>query len=767
MIRILSAMSAWLRRERGAPGTTTDRWLLTLLAVAWLAFSAPLLFGDRTLLVRDVFTTHLTAKYFGAQALAVGEIPAFDTMRALGQPFAGNPNSLAFYPGNFLYLVLPFWIAFNAHYVLHWLLAFVGFRLLGKELGQSPLAASFAAMTFAASGYVLTLLTFYNLLAVVAWLPFVLWGLARGGRRGLLWGGLACGMMLLSGEPLTAALGIPPMVLVATERHGLKRGLLACLAVGGLGLAVALPQLVAVVRVFGFTFRGAHGVTPIEASSHSLPLARWLELLLPLPWGWPSNLERFAFWSKVTPTTPYIYSLHCGIVALVAATAAVRRMRWTWLAVAGLVLGWAGGLSGDWVLTLTGGLFRFPQKLILWTTVALALLAGWGFDRLFPAAGAPAKARGIRVLAGLFGAVTLLLWIAREAVRDLFIGRLGARDPAAAATQQTQWMLAALLSALLLWVASSAVRKRRPALFVIAQGAALLQLTPLLTTARLSTFAPPAPWIEKLGGERDVAAVWHLVPAWDEDEKDRPVLSETQGWSDARLDLDPATGALHGLAYPVTSDLEGIYSPLSTLLNRNLASHGWPMRVRWLRRLGTDWLVRREGEPESPPLPLIASETRLGVASELYRVPGSAPAVRWPRELVVADSPIAALALDLASAAAGLDALSVGIASRPVAHVAGASLELLSRRFDRLRFAVDGGGGLAIVERAYFPIVEARLENGERLPTQPADLVLLGIEIPPGRHVVTVETSMRPEAIAAAIALLTALILGFLGWRSP
>ena len=62
--------------------------------------------------------------------------------------------------------------------------------------------------------------------------------------------------------------------------------------------------------------------------------------------------------------------------------ASARRWRWALLVGASLLLAYLGGLSGELVLKLTGGLFRYPQKLLLWTTVGAALLAGWGFDRL-------------------------------------------------------------------------------------------------------------------------------------------------------------------------------------------------------------------------------------------------------------------------------------------------------------------------------------------------------------------------------------------------
>lgn len=745
-----------------------ERLLLAALAAVWLLFALPLLSGERTLLLRDVFTTHLPQKAYGAAALAHGSIPAFHPAWAGGQPFAGNPNFLAFYPGNLLYLVLPFWSAFNAHYVLHWLLAFVGFRKFAREVGQSPLAATFAALTYAASGYVLSCLTFYNLIAVAAWLPFVLWGLARGGRRGTLWGGLACGGMLLAGEPVTAALAVALMALIAVERRGFLRGLGATFAVGGLGLAVALPQVVATARTFAFTYRGAHGLEAGQAANHALHPLRLLELVLPLPWGWPAELGRFGYWSEVTPLTPYIYSLHFGVVALALALYGVRfHRRWAALVGASLLLGIAGGLSGELLLALSGGLFRYPQKLLIWTTIGAALLAGWGLDRRLATGGVPGERQravgGLGLGAGVAALAAIVLIVLRRPVQELFRERLGARHELVAATQQAQWLLACLAAAALLAAAAWALRRRRGEVLIALQAIALLQLLPTVATDRVEAHAPAAPWVERLGGERSVALASNAFPPWSERTPARPFETVAAGWRDARLDLEPASGALHGLAYPVAPDLDGIYSPLQALLNDNLARFDWPARLRWLRLLGAGWLVRLDDGRPAPPLELVAWEHRAGVRSELYRIPDPAPFAFWPREVLAVASPIAALGATTNLA----DPLAVAFASRAVEHHAGASVELLAAEDDRLRLVVEGQGGLLVVQRCYFPLVEARLADGRRLATQPVDLVLLGVEVPAGRHEIQIGSSSRPEAIAGGLSLLTLFVAAFAGWRWP
>ncbi|HEX5759492.1 MAG TPA: hypothetical protein VF121_09885, partial [Thermoanaerobaculia bacterium] len=203
-------------RAAGAVGGGRERAALALVAALalglWLWIALPLALGRRTLCYRDVFATHLPLKAFGAAELRAGRVPAFNPTWGLGQPFRGNPNALPFYPGNALYLALPFWSAFNLHYALHWLLAALGMRALARALGQGPGAALVAAITYAGSGWVMSGLSFYNLLAVSAWWPFALWGAVRGGRRGVALGGAACGMALLGGEPVTAALGAVPLL---------------------------------------------------------------------------------------------------------------------------------------------------------------------------------------------------------------------------------------------------------------------------------------------------------------------------------------------------------------------------------------------------------------------------------------------------------------------------------------------------------------------------------------------------------------------------
>ncbi len=726
--------------------------LLLVLAV-WCAVAAPLAFGERTLVLRDVLTTHLPYKWFGAEALARGEIPAFNPTWALGQPFRGNPNALPFYPGNLLYLVLPFWSAFGLHYMLHWLLAFLGMRRLAAGLGQSLEAALLAGLAYAGSGLMVSMLTFYNLLTVGAWAPWVLAGLVRGGRRGIAGGGLACGMMLLGGEPISAALVAVAMLVAASEGRSLRAGLGSCLAVGGIGLAIALPQLVATARVLPFTYRAAHGIEQSLVAVQALHPLRLLELVLPLPWGWPGDLGRFGYWSTiVTPHVPYIYSLHVGVIAAALALAAVgQRRRWALLAGGALLLAWAGGLSGQVTATLTAGLFRYPQKLLLLFTLAAALLAGWGLER---ALAAPRAARRLAVAGGAGLALALGLWFAQGRFAELLRVML-AKDGNAvlARTQAGSWTLGLAVAGAALAAAAWAVWRARPAGLVVLQLVALLQFSPALPTDAVAHYAQPSPFAARLEPPRSLLHLPMLEPRWEPWPDYRlgtagMVGAARAGW----LSVEPPFGVPFGISYPLAPDLEGMSSPLNVFLSRNLTAASWAVRAGWLRRLAVGWMVRG-GAGETEGCDRVESAEHWGTTVSLYRVRDPLPAARWPERLVVAASPVEAYARTVVGP---LDERT-GLASRAVEHHAGARVELVEWRAGRIVVDVAGEGGLLVLARAYQPLWRARLASGERLATQPADLALLGVEVPAGRQRVVLDVAAWPEALAGGIALAVAL----------
>ncbi|MFZ2492761.1 MAG: hypothetical protein WA208_14870, partial [Thermoanaerobaculia bacterium] len=148
---------------------------------------------------RDNFSTHYPVKAISAEAFRAGEIPWWNFHDSGGQPLAGNPNTLTFYPDNVLLLFLPAHVAFNLHFLLHLAGGFFAMRGLARARGASPQVAATAASIYALSGAVISATAFYNLVTTVALLPLALLGVERRSVRTV---GAAIGLMLLAAEPV-------------------------------------------------------------------------------------------------------------------------------------------------------------------------------------------------------------------------------------------------------------------------------------------------------------------------------------------------------------------------------------------------------------------------------------------------------------------------------------------------------------------------------------------------------------------------------------
>ncbi|HEV7516797.1 MAG TPA: hypothetical protein VGR07_10890 [Thermoanaerobaculia bacterium] len=394
-----------------------------LLLLAWIAL--PLARGSETLFLRDTWNAHLPMKWAEAEALHRGTIPLIDPWRAGGQPLAGNPNAVPFYPDNVLYLIAsPIW-ALNAHFWLHLLLAPFAFAWMARSFGLRREAAWAGAVCYTLSGFFLSHLSFYNLIAGATLAPaFVAACLALDVRErqrstlpavALLWG-----LLLLGGDPLMAllALLLAAFALALRLRRpagetvpaGVSRPavLVPGLAALAAGTLLAAPQIVEFVRILPLSFRGHWGYTSAVATVASWDPRQAAEWLLPFLFGRPDLLGPGSFWGArfFTDVPPYYLSLHPGLLSLALIAAAGRpRWRdgggplpptataalWAWGGIAGGLFFALGRFNplGSWLFSLPGGSsLRYPVKLWLPVAAGAALLCGLGFERLLAAPGA-------------------------------------------------------------------------------------------------------------------------------------------------------------------------------------------------------------------------------------------------------------------------------------------------------------------------------------------------------------------------------------------
>ncbi|MFN2632104.1 MAG: hypothetical protein ABR610_01625, partial [Thermoanaerobaculia bacterium] len=410
------------------------RTVSTALGVA-LLFALPLLpeiLGSRVLVFRDAQVTHWPWRRVAMASLDAGRVPFVNTAASGGEPLLANPNAVLLYPTVLLERAVSPAAAFNLHYLLHVLWAFLGARLLASRLGISPGAALFSGAAYAFSGMMLSYgSAFFNSSASASWLPWcaaAALGVTRAESASVLVRaaaatGLAFGLQLLAGEPAISLLtGIFTAFAALLDLAGGPSGrraprFLAAALAGAGALLVAVPFAAALLlplrAIFPLTYRGQHLYSQTAfGAAPFLPL-RAVEWLFPRFGGDPSTIGSGTSWIHATQEQDlvYIWCVTFGVLPLLAVAAAgLRRDFWrrptvalaaaaatTWLFSLGLALPFYRVLFSIGFLRR----LRYPIKFYLLTSICVALLAGFAADRF-------RQARARRGAAGLFAGLLLV-----------------------------------------------------------------------------------------------------------------------------------------------------------------------------------------------------------------------------------------------------------------------------------------------------------------------------------------------------------------------
>ena len=770
-----------------------------LLLLAWVAL--PLARGTETLYLRDVLNTHFPMKQAQAEALRAGYFPLLDPYRAGGQPLAGTPNAVPFYPTNLLYLVGSAFWALNAHFWLHLLLAPLAFFWMARSWGLARGPAWAGSVCYTVSGFFLSHMSFYNLIAAAALAPALVAAcldFAHGRRRAvtpviiaLLWA-----LLLLGGDPLMAALAglLAGMALLLTwgaawRRRGARPGW------GPVGLAaaafvtgtlLALPQIVEFLRILPLSFRGYWGYTQEVATVASLDPRQIVEWLIPFAYGRPDLMGPGAFWGTrfYTDTPPYFLSLYPGLLtfALVAAAGRPRRTavpwaaRWAWgAALCGLFvsLGRFNPLV-SWVFGLQGSL-RYPVK--FWLPVALggSLLCGLGFDRLVRQGHAGAWRRCAWVLAGLallLGAAWVFLSWSPGPAHDL-LRRLIPKSFKEPFVANERLRLAGLsvLSLLLVGVLAVLARfaRRRPvgggALLLAAHALVqILVLRPLYPTDALAPYRVPPPalaWVP--AGVRVVNPDFNYLFG-PSSLKQGNFPSPRAEWMERRAfyELYPFTGPLWRRRYDLNVSAEGLDSFLTRMAQGSVKGADNEKRLRFLAAWGVGRLIMNHPlQPQPERARLLTALPSFGRRLYIYEVAGRAPEAFLARRVFPAPYLNAAYTwLGDPSFDPQADAVLPG--KGPPVQRGGGTARIEKEGPESVEVEVEAGpgGSVLVVQRAYM-LYKARLD-GRPVPVLTANLHRLGVEVPAGRHHVSfwIDRSSLARsfyAVALGLALLPAL----------
>lgn len=414
-------MNGLVARLRSPRAAVTALLLLPLLVYG--RFIA----GDE-LYNADVFLAYRPTHEWLADGLRRGRVPLWTDAILGGFPIAFSEYGW-FSPLNWAPL-----FAFGGHagyyaaVALYVGLAGLSSQLLARDIGSSRTAALLAGLVYGQSLFVVGGAPLLNQGAAYWSLPAGLL-LVRRAFRGERWAppmaGVLIALTLLGSHPQLAIVALVPPALYAVwsgVRRGPRTPLLGLATAAALGAAIAtlrylptLPLVAASERAGGLTL-GASAIGSVPP--HAL-LAGLLAPSLQVP-------------RYLTPQ----WSIYVGVLPLALALGArgVARRWLMLLALAGSVIAFGDLTPIFWLLQQTPLLtyFREPSRFLLWTVLAVALLAALGLDRVrwtAPDSRWRAAGRlvlfGVAPLAGAFGAAVALRAAAPRLVPLIYLNTVG------------------------------------------------------------------------------------------------------------------------------------------------------------------------------------------------------------------------------------------------------------------------------------------------------------------------------------------------------
>ena len=414
----------------------TDVPWVIMLVLLNLIFFGDALFTDKTFFVRDVSFFHYPLKRLVTEAFANGQWPLWNPYIQLGQPLLANPNTMALYPTQILFQILPFQIAFDLHFTLHCLLAGIaGFRL-ARTVGLSRHSAFLSAGIYNFSGITLSFVNLFNILPVVAFLPLLALVLIKTLRSFSLFraacAGFLFGIFFLLLEPLSSiavALFLVPFLagtvfFAPPPKCSLARATTLVLIIVVSGLLLASVQIAPTLELIQHSGRkGGMGFDVV--SFWSFHPVCFLQVIFPRLFGEYFRLAEPPPWGNLffDNREPYLLSGYLGLFSLLLGFwgGLFSKKRWIvnlLLAISALAILLALGKYGptySWLFQHCP-IFRYgryPVKFLIVVNFCFALLAGFGLDsieELRDQTSLKSKATYWGIVLFLFSIVTLFLF---------------------------------------------------------------------------------------------------------------------------------------------------------------------------------------------------------------------------------------------------------------------------------------------------------------------------------------------------------------------
>lgn len=354
----------------------------------------------------DLTELNIPLRFMAAEAIRSGELPLWTNLLSTGYPLLAEGQAGFFYPLNLIsFPFLPLAASTNISIISTFFLASGFMYLLARRLGISSIGAAIGGIAFAYSGFFIFHLKHLNLINAAAWLPLAVYVTERyfsARRKSLVAISLAAvlAVQFFAGHPQISYITVVTCIVYFVFRSiqsgstaKLFTSALFWITVGAVSVGLSAVQLLPSYEYASSTNRTE--LIYEAATQYQYPAAFLTTSINPFRFGNPADNtyqhspQQFGvFWEN---------ALYLGLLPLLlvgffvgAGTFSSTALSIFLLGVVSLLLVFGDAspiFSAGWQLVPGFSLFRFPQRFLLVTTFALALLAGFGYDALIGWAG--------------------------------------------------------------------------------------------------------------------------------------------------------------------------------------------------------------------------------------------------------------------------------------------------------------------------------------------------------------------------------------------